>query len=265
MKLKKLSVIFLFCYTTSIAQINLEHTFSGYVSWSSSIYTDPSSIIPSNSYYITSITANAYNEKIYNSNYSLISDESYIFTPPTNYKVSSVIKTKNLFDSDNEFEFLVTFVRTDNTYDDTRSKLKLLDEAGNVIKDFGTSYMFQTPSYLHIANNQFRYLLIKFLSDGTYSSEIYSVPGTVPTSLKSSTVLSSSIPYPNPASSSIVIPYNLKTNDNQMMNVYNLNGQLVETILLDISADKIILNISNYNRGIYTYVINGISNKFIVN
>jgi len=71
--------------------------------------------------------------------------------------------------------------------------------------------------------------------------------------------------YPNPANTTITLPYQLKQGEKSAMHIYNINGQLVETKQVDYVFDKILLNVSSYASGTYFYEVNGVSNKFIVN
>ena len=71
--------------------------------------------------------------------------------------------------------------------------------------------------------------------------------------------------YPNPAKTTINLPYRLKQGETSVMNIYNANGQLMETKKIDFVFDEIQLNVSGYTKGIYFYKVNGVSNKFIVN
>ena len=48
------------------------------------------------------------------------------------------------------------------------------------------------------------------------------------------------------------------------MRISNIQGQLVELKQIDYVFDKIILNVSNYSKGVYIYEVNGVSNKFVV-
>lgn len=257
----------LFLFKTTNAQINLVHTFDESVTWTGSIYMEQN-LYPTNSYYSASVVDNSYVVKIYNTDYSVNANNTYNFTPPAGYKVSSVSMSREIFNTDNNYEFLVKFVRTDNTYDNTREKSILYNQNGSIIKDFGFAYMVNAYPYLHIANNNFRLIVNKYYYDGTIVSietEIYSVPGTPPSgvaNLKSSEYQS---PYPNPANLIITLPYQLKQGEMSIMNIYNTNGQLIETKHIDFLFDKILLNVSNYTKGVYLYEVNGISNRFIVN
>ena len=173
-----------YCETTN-AQISLEYTFNESVTWFGNAYIDQN-LYPSNSYYSANIVNNSYVVKIYNADYSINSNTTYNFTPPTNYKVSTVYLSRNIFNTDDNYEFLVTYERTDNTYDNTRQKIILYNQNGSTIKDFGFAFStFAYPS-LNIANNKFRLLVYKYYYDGTNTSaktEVYLVPGTPPSNV----------------------------------------------------------------------------------
>lgn len=256
----------LLLFKTTNAQINLVHTFNESVTWNGSIYIEQN-LYPSNSYFSTNVVNNSYVVKIYNADYSVNANNTYNFTPPTGYKISSVSMSRKVFNTDNNYEFLVNYIRTDNTYDNTREKSILYNQNGSIIKDFGFAYMVSVYPYLHIANSNFRLTVTKYYYDGTNTTiktEIYSVPGIPPTSVASLKSDEIQLAYPNPANSIITLPYQLKNGEIALMNIYNNNGQLMDTKQIDFMFDKILLDVSNYPKGVYFYEVNGFSNRFIV-
>ena len=258
--------ILLFTQTAN-AQITLEHTFKERVSFNGRIYFEPS-LYPEDCYYNTNISGRSYVVKIYNADYSIKSNNTYNFTPPSGYKVSDVFMSQKLFNTDDSYEFLVTYERTDNVYDNTRFKVILQNQNGSTIKDFGSAYAFSVPSFLHIVNDCFRLYVVKAYYNGGSSSietEIYSVPGTPPTEVKSIQNETTFLPpFPNPANATITLPYQLKQGEMSVMRIYNIGGQLIETKQIDYVFDKILLNVSGYARGVYFYEVNGVSKKFVV-
>jgi len=72
------------------------------------------------------------------------------------------------------------------------------------------------------------------------------------------------LPYPNPTNTAINLPYNLEKGETSVMRISSITGQLVEIIQIDFTADKILLNVSGYAKGVYLYEVNGVSNRFIV-
>ncbi|MDR2835924.1 MAG: T9SS type A sorting domain-containing protein [Bacteroidales bacterium] len=271
-KMKKLfytnlMVLMLLLSQSTKAQINLEHTFDEYMTWQGNFYYE-SSLYPSGCYYVATIINNSYNVKIYNADYSVNSNNTYNFTPPSGYKVLSVSRSQKTFNTDNNYEFLVRYEKTDYiSHDNTNQNLILCNQNGTTIKDFGfANYIYVYPS-LHIANNHLRLLVSKEYYNGNTTNqqvEIYSVPGEVPSGIKPTNISNSLSPFPNPASSTITLPYQLKQGEMSVMHIYNINGQLIETKQIGFDFDKILLNISSYAKGMYLYEVNGVSNRFIV-
>jgi hypothetical protein len=252
---------------TGNAQINLEHTFDGTVTWNGGLYTEQD-LYPVNSYYYTGVIDNSYIVKVYNTDYSVRSNNTYTFTPPAGYKVNTVSMSRKIFNTDDNYEFLVTYKRTDNVYDNTREKIILLNQNSGTIKDFGFAYSLNAYPYLHIANNHFRLMVTKTYYDGsnaTQQTEIYSVPGTPPSGLSNLKASEIQSPYPNPTNSIVTLPYQLRQGEMSVMQIFNISGQLVETKQIDYVFDKILLNVSEYTKGVYIYIVNGVSNRFIVN
>lgn len=254
----------IFIAIESSAQITLEHTFTGYVTWNGDLYFDPGAIVPPNTYFTSTINNNEFNVLIHNQNYSLNSNNTYYFTPPTGYELSSVSFSKNLFNEDDYLEFLATYIKPD-AFDNTRTKLHLVNQNGGLIKDFGTSYMFMTSSYLHIADNEFRFLLTKLLIEGMSQTEIYYVPGQVPSNSINRIETLSYPPFPNPSTTTIILPFELNNGMNNTLKIYNSNGQIIKSIQLEENTNKILLDVSGFSKGVFFYEVEGIRKKFIVN
>ena len=71
-------------------------------------------------------------------------------------------------------------------------------------------------------------------------------------------------PYPNPTTNIINLPYKLEKGTTNVMNIYTINGQFVESYNLGSDFEMITLDVNNYPKGVYVYEYNGKSNKFIV-
>jgi hypothetical protein len=110
-------------------------------------------------------------------------------------------------------------------------------------------------------NNQFKLSMYNYDNNTT---EIYSLPGTMANVVPQIGGNIFQSPYPNPANSTITLPYQLKQGEISTMRIYNMDGQLIETKQIDSAFDKILLNVSNYRRGMYIYEVNGESKRFIV-
>ncbi len=281
-----LSLVMVATWSISLAkeEIELEHVFEnewvsfriGMENGKANYYYDegtsnPTTIeIPMGCFYYTEQTDSSYHVKIYNSDYSLNTDENYIynFTPPAGYKVSYMNTSQKLFDTDDDYEFMVCFYNS-NADRNEYNKLILYDEDGTVIKDFGTGNYFSFSNVLYIIDNQYKYIIYRGLYDNENryydNTEIYSVPGTpAENSLRTVELSKTPSPFPNPSQTIVNLPYQLKQGEKAEMRICNLNGQLIETKQVDYQFDKIRLNVSNYQKGIYVYEVNGISSRFIV-
>lgn len=280
---KILSFIILLMFWLSLiqvteAQITLEHTFSnetvnfnmGVLNGTANFLSE-SATYPENSFYFTKIVNNSYEIKIYNSDYSLNTYNKYQFTPPTGYKLTSVSPSKKLFNSDNDYEFIVTFSKTSySSYDNNYYKSILYDINGKVIKDFGTGSSITIYPFLFIINNQYKLMVLRTIYDiennSITNTEIYSVPGTYSSlNVSEYKINKNQTAYPNPTHYSITLPYQLKQGEISEMLIFNIKGQLVESKQIDFLFDKILLDVSNYSKGIYFYEVNGMSSKFVVN
>lgn len=253
------SIIILTCPKNSIAQITLEHTFNGNANFCNAY------ILNGDVNYYSIINSTDNQIKLFNMDYSLY--KTITILPPSGYKISGVsFFTKHLFNNDDKIEFLVMFYSsTSNSNLNTTNKLYNEDE--NLIKDFGYYYL-STTNIIKI-NDQYRLLLLCYTNNTlpfTYKTEIYSLPGTMSSSIAETENINKhfSLPFPNPSNSFINLPYQLNQGQQSVMRIFNTQGQLIEIKQLDYEFDKIILNVSNYSKGIYFYEVNGISNTFIV-
>jgi hypothetical protein len=77
--------------------------------------------------------------------------------------------------------------------------------------------------------------------------------------------------YPNPASSEIFIEFNSSSNLNTVVNIYDMQGKLVNsinTVTENEGTQQIPVNVSELSKGIYTYTVSidgkVSSNKFVV-
>jgi len=258
------------CYQVINAQFTLEHTFEA-SDISTTTLTNFSNNIAMNVSYYTIYNKSTNQVKLYNEDYSLF--KSITITPPTNYRIFGIGTggTSNpVFVMNDKTTFFVTFMIENITDINTATNLRLYNEDGIIVKDFGygasVTAVFHTTKKGLLRLAIIRDKAISASSPRTYETEIYSVEGINTTgsiSIKSNENIL--FAYPNPANSTISLPYQLKQGEKSSINIFNLNGQLIETKQIDSNFDKILLNVSNYAKGMYLYEVNGISKKFIVN
>lgn len=260
-----LLVCILFSYHVAKGQITLQHSIMGEPPlWNGSFFSE-NNLYPLDNYYKTEIKGNSFILNIYNSDFSISSNQTFDFIPPTGYKVGRVLVTKKIFNSDNNYEFLVTCVKIDNANDNTRENLILYAQDGSIIKDFGTYYYINALlSNLHFINNELRLFVLRD-SPGSTQTDVYLIQGNSPSGVGFQRTDNSSNPFPNPSKSIITLPYNLKYGESAVMRILNINGTVVETKKIDSTFDKIQLNVFSFPKGTYFYEVNGESNRFIVN
>ncbi len=259
----------------SNAQITLEHTFknesvsfmSGNVNGKPNFFVEK--LFPVGSFYLTAVVNNSVHIKAYNPDYTLIIDKTYSLTPPTGYKASYVWVSKKVFNTDDNYELLVTFSKISPVSNDNEaSRLILYDSNKNVIKDFGAGSTFYIDKSVYIINNSCKVRIYRYLHNGgdwVASTEIYSVPGDPSAYDAGNTSVDSfSSPYPNPANTYITLPYKLNEGEFAVMNIFNINGQLIESKKIGYDFDKILLDVSGYAKGMYIYEVKNVSNKFVV-
>ena len=271
------SIVAIMCCLSQVsnAQITLEHTFknesvsfmSGNVNGKPNFFVEK--LFPVGSFYLTAVVNNSVHIKAYNPDYTLIIDKTYSLTPPTGYKTSYVWVFKKVFNTDDNYELLVTFSKISPVSNDNEaSRLILYDSNKNVIKDFGAGNMFYIGNMVYIINNGCKVPISRYLYNGgdlVANTEIYSVPGDPSAYDAGNTSVDSfSSPYPNPANTYITLPYKLNEGEFAVMNIFNINGQLIESKKIGYDFDKILLDVSGYAKGMYIYEVKNVSNKFVV-
>lgn len=252
MKKKLITLVFAILAFQLQSQINLEHKFN----WLTYSFNTDAGI----RYYLYNSTSSQLT--IYNTDYSVF--KTLTLSIPTGYTYYGIsLISDKLFNTDNSIEFLFSY------YGNTTATLYqycmiLYDENLNVLKNFANGASAYTTS-----NNGVTKLIINCITpvspSFTYSTEIYSLPGSVKSGVTSLNTSKIETAYPNPAKTIIALPYVLEKEQTSMIRIYKLNGQLVEQKQIDSTFDKVLLNVESYQSGIYLYEYNGISNKFIVN
>jgi len=207
----------------------------------SNIYAEYTSNGTVEKYYI--LTGNSQTPVItfYNLDYSVFKSLNL----PAGAYVSWV--TTKMFNTDANIEFLC---KVNNSF-------KLFDENGVIIYDFIDDY----PSCVTLnSNGEFK---LYSANSTTGKRSIYSLS-------KQSTKLNiisdnpCTNPYPNPAKQIINLPYQLEQGKQATMKIVDVNGKQITTKLIDSTFDKILLDVSAYQKGLYIYEYNGKSGKFLV-
>ena len=246
---KNLFSLLLSTIITSYAfgQITLEKTYS---SENLQVYTNSTETF----YY--SVGQNLSTIKIYNADYTL--KKQFTLASPVNISsYDNFILSKNIFNTDN----LLEIVTTSGNY--PNDSIKIYNEDGVLVKDFGTGYQFEDEFDFHVYydtnSNKNKLRLFKSSSNST---EIYNL-STNSLTTKEITDKNKLTAFPIPTNKilNIVNP----NNGNNSLQVYDENGKIVINKVFTNSEKTISLDVEFLPKGIYIYKIGNINSKFLKN
>ncbi len=251
---KSLSILLIVVFPTlfSIAQVNLEHTFtsSGFGTWHFNT---------ENETFYYNANANTHKVYIYHGDYSLY--KTIDLTPPSGYNLYWVYyPSKHLFNDDELIEFILVFYNSSNyimkAYNENMSLVKDLGAAANAyVFNTQEGYKLKTTNWVYNAGNQ----------NMDYTDKIYSLPGELYVSDSEYCFEDmDNKPYPNPAANSVTLPYQIKPDEVTTLYIYNLQGILIESKTIHGNFDHLRLNTNNYLSGSYLYKYNEKVASFIV-
>lgn len=293
----------LFAATFANAQITLLHTFDGQVTlrtidysqttsytsnylndnvyMSSSAYYDYSyqELYRQGRWYTGKIENNSYIITFWDDNFQPSGTKTITFPNIENYRVDGFSAsmdsyTTKFFNDNDDVEYLVKYRLTDEymstrnytEYRDIEDKLVLVDKNGNILYDFGEAEYIYGSSYLYYIDGKWLYVLNKRHYDNItntypYYTEIYQIAKQSPQGLTQ--VSAQNIPaYPNPTSSQLNIPIGSQ-NATRQVNIYDMNGRLIETRMGNDNGEVINVNVSNYPAGNYIYQNGSNAGQFI--
>jgi len=241
------------------AQLTLDHTFDGrirnsfpYIEELSGYY---SCIDNNNTLYL------------YNSNYSLYKTVSLNLPSGYSFNIQVVELGRHLINTDDKVEFYVWAAQPNASASNVYSCAKIINEDGSIIQDFGFAYSFSCGG-VYNAGNQLRLSLQKTelqnQSQTHYQTQVYICHGNYNAVASFESENTSMKPYPNPTAALINLPYHIDKGTVSTINIYNINGQLVDSYNIGGDFEMITIDVNNYAKGIYVYEYNGISNRFVV-
>ena len=246
---KNLFSLLLSTIITSYAfgQITLEKTYS---SENLQVYTNSTETF----YY--SVGQNLSTIKIYNADYTL--KKQFTLASPVNISsYDNFILSKNIFNTDN----LLEIVTTSGNY--PNYSIKIYNEDGILVKDFGTGYQFEDEFDFHVYydsnSNKNKLRLFKSSSNST---EIYNLStNSLTTKEITDKNKLTAFPIPTNKNLNIINP----NNGNNSLQVYDENGKIVINKLFTNSEKTISLDVEFLPKGIYIYKIGNINSKFLKN
>jgi hypothetical protein len=241
------------------AQLTLDHTFDGttgvgfpYIEEFSGYY---SCVDNNNTLYL------------YNSNYSLYKTVSLNLPSGYSYRYLTELG-RHLINTDDKVEFFVAAAQDNAPASNNYYCAKIINEDGSIIQDFGFAYILSGGG-VHKAGNQLRFCLSKGTYNQstyqtTYQTDVYICHGNYNSVASFENENTTMQPYPNPTTTLINLPYHIDKGTVSTINIYNINGQLVDSYNIGGDFEMITIDVNNYAKGIYVYEYNGISNRFVV-
>jgi hypothetical protein len=251
--MKKIILLLLlgvFFSITSFSQVTFEHSYT----------TNGNNNFPKTYAFFTDSGINYYtmdqdlNQVLfYNSSHILF--KTVNLNPGTDFNIKYIyLVTDKLFYSDAKIEFIV--VSSNSLY---QNKMTLFNEDGTNLLEFGDRW----EAYA-VKNSNLGYkLIVATDKEEPNFYDIYSLTGTL--SLDQQGVLSKTqfFSFPNPTSNKISFTTDLENGNTTNLEIFDINGKKVLEKNMTVIENKIEIDVTNLNSGIYIYKLNGRSNKFI--
>lgn len=216
--------------------------------------------------YYYSADGNSGQVTVYKDDYSRY--KTFSFDLPTGYKFSSALISDKIFNSDTDFEFLVTAVKINVSGLDTdMTKLVLCNEKGQIMYDFGSATLI-TSNFIKTISGSSKLILYKMIynidmMDYVTSTDIYNVQGDYSGiySVKSFDNMKVHIDRKNN-----IIEFESKNLfDKNYLRIYDLKGELFLSKSFEINTNgKYSISSSLLSSGIYVYDFNGVTGKLII-
>lgn len=204
--------------------------------------------------------------KIYNSNHSLFKTISInkqdlgFSSEPRIYDDAVILVSQNVFDTDDDIEFLIYAGNNDGS----ESKTFIIDDNGSVLFqkaqrpqiDDDNVDSYQTPFFIQSTETGIK-MILRDLDYNVNTKYIYSLPGTATLSYAKNELNSINFKaYPNPSSDYINLEYKLPNGvNNGKILVYNLKGKKVKEYNVDNHVSSLQLNNKDLSSGTYIYSI----------
>lgn len=178
--------------------------------------------------------------------------------------------SKGIFSTDNKLCVIVIFDKYTNG---AENYVKIYDEDGKILKDFGKSFDFYSDnSYDNfqvyydkdLDINKLIISSIDYYNEGGKAfTDIYTLPSKT-LSLNDNNIVTNSLKiYPNPVNSTVTIDN--PNNGTTEIKVFDLNGRLIKNVPFNTNDKNISLNVSDLIKGNYIVKIGNSVSKIIKN
>ncbi|UOQ52296.1 T9SS type A sorting domain-containing protein [Hymenobacter cellulosivorans] len=195
---------------------------------------------------------------VYNANHSQFKQ----FTPPvppagyTSTYIDYV--SDKLFNQDGALEYVASYTIEDNTSGTTVNSEYVYSETGALLARSDSSYVTDI-----INTSTGTKMLVEKQSTSTSSGRrtkvlVFALPGTY-TTLKAQKGQNDALamPYPNPATESMRLPYSVKAGTTATLRITDAAGRQVNTYQVDSTFDHLALDVRKLHSGVYFYQVIG--------
>jgi len=180
--------------------------------------------------------------------------------------------TNHLFNSDNLLEFVVRIKDPISG----KSGFAVVNENNVILLSIYCENATDNPDKCIFYSTKTRFYLAASLGSTT---KLYSLPGTErfdgsaettsPTSVKEIASSVTESPFPNPARTTVKLTYTLPEGTKGTIQVYDVNGKILNSLVVNGAFPYLDLDITNYTAGTYLYTVqegNSVisSGKFLV-
>ena len=247
-------VVFVLLGNQVKSQITLEHTYNGYTSLANLS-------ISGYKYYVL----DTQNEtlKLYHPDHSIW--KSVNLSVPNGYQLMSTVYnvSENLFSLDDKVGFSYSYYTTTPSY---QSETKVINENGTVLLTIpGATYAYA----VEVEDEAKLLAYITNYSTNVTTTKVYDLPGNMTTG-EYQNYGENLLPYPNPAQTSIVIPYNPEDMmDGGIIEIFEMSGNCIRQYRIDGYFDNLTIDSSTFPVGTYLYRISNsneekASGKFVI-
>ena len=244
----------------SMAQITLEHTYSGAASSGGQTFIDVIHLTSSGYKYMV-VDNGTQKIRLYNLNHTVFRTISIPAQPQPQYGFSISYVSDQLFNTNaSDIEYMIS-----NRNTQTTQKITIYDETGNVL--------FNQVDSVNNAITRITYTpdgVKMFIFNGNTDSSayVYNLPGQLPCNDCANGIISgfaaneeSNAPeinisnsYPNPATNSTRIDYTLPSGvDEGQIVFYDLNGKELKRFRVDRSFDHLLISTADISSGTYYF------------
>ncbi len=231
----------------SVAQISLEHTYSGVSAGIAHTETY------GDKYYVMDVPNSQC--LLYNLDHSLW--KSVNLSIPSNYYLYDIqYVTDHLFNMDNSIEMLYVCYNYNSTLDYYTYETRVASETGTILLTLpGAGYNWIT-NVVGSGTRLFSYIYNYAVTPYTVSTKVFTLGGSLTSESTNVTETIGMKAFPNPVKGNLKIDYTLPEGLRQAeLSVINISGLIIKKYTIDSNFDSLILDTKDLTPGIYFWKI----------